>query len=79
MDYTTISVIVGAVLSILGATWGGYEVAKGRIQKKLGQAGDLLTTVKAALEDNSLSKEEIKSIVEKVTALITFEKEEKNA
>jgi len=79
MDYETISIIVGAVLGIVGASWGGYAVAKGRVQKKLKQAGELLTTVKDALEDDKLSKEEIADIVGKAKALITFEKEKTDA
>lgn len=79
MDYETISIIVGAILGVAGASWGGYAVAKGRVQKKLEQAGELLTTAKDALEDDHLSKEEIKAIVEKAKALLTFEKEKTDA
>jgi len=79
MDIEMIATIVTAILGVAGASWGGYAAAKGRLKKKLKQAVDFITTAKDALDDDKLSKEEIKVLMDKAKALITFEKEKTDA
>ncbi len=79
MDYQTIAIIGGAILGLLGATWTGWTAKKGQIKKKFKQIAELLTTAADALEDDKLTTEEIKLIVEKAKALLSFNKEETDA
>jgi len=75
----SIATIISAILGMAAVSWGGYAVAKHQVMKKVKQAIELLSTAKNALEDNSLSKEEIKEIMERAKALITFKKGNEDA
>lgn len=79
MDLNSVAIIVSAILGLLGASWGGYALAKKRVRKKLAQAGDLIKTFQAASEDGKFTKEEVEQIFEKFKALVTFEKEPTDA
>jgi len=79
MDYSTIAIIIGSIFGLVGAVWGGWAAAKGQFKKKVQEAIELLTTVRDAMEDDKLTKEEIKAIVDKAKDLISLNKEKTDA
>ena len=67
-DYTTISVIANIVLTGLGAFLSGFLQ---KFKSKLGKVKVLLEKLTTALEDNSLSSEEIKGIVKSAKEVVS--------
>jgi hypothetical protein len=70
MDYGLVALVVGAVVTVASAVLGQkYVKAKGKVQALSG----LLKSVVDALEDDQVSEEEFKKIVEQAKEFLKGE------
>ena len=67
MDYKSVSMLIGALLTIASAVFGlKYRQGKGKVK----QLSDLLTTIIKAAEDDEVSEKEFQKIVASVKTLL---------
>jgi len=77
MDIGSVAVVVGAVVSVIVAVSGAaYAKAKGKFQtavNKVQTLSSLLKKIVEAFEDDNISTEEFKEIVDEAKALLKGE------
>lgn len=66
MDLGTLSTIITAILAILGTVLGSYKKYKNKVSNAIA----LLNEVKQAYQDDRVTNEEIKKIIDKYNDLL---------